>query len=148
MSPDRQDVDGFVGADGYVCVDGSVGTVVSDGNDVSVSNDVSVDRDVSSPSPVVESVVDRDVSSSIVSVDGSKSEGVIVDLQSVHECDDLDNVASNVCGSLNVPVLKEEAGRDVLKKETLDDECLLDIIAHTGIPSRCCPIEVVSSSAN
>ncbi len=124
VSPDRQDVDGFVGAGGFVCVDGSVGNVVSDGNDVSVRNDVSVDRDVSSSSPVVESVVDRDVSSSIVSVDASNSEGVIVDLQSVHECDDLDNVASDVCGSLDVPVLKEEAGRDVLKKETLDDESL------------------------
>ncbi len=68
--------------------------------------------------------VDRDVSSSIVSVDASNSVGVIVDLQSVHECDDLDNVASDVCGSLDVPVLKKEAGRDVLKKETLDDESL------------------------
>ncbi len=85
---------------------------------------MSVDRDVSSSSPVVESVVDRDVPSSIVSVDASNSEGVIVDLQSVHECDDLDNVASDVCGSLDVLVLKEEAGRDVLEKETLDDESL------------------------
>ncbi len=146
VSPDSQGVDGFVGADGSVGnvdgsvgnvdgsvgnvdgsvgnVDGSVGNVVSDGNDVSVSNDVSVDRDVSCSSPVVESVVDGDVSSSIVSVDASNSEGVIVDLQSVHECDDLDNVALDVCGSLDVPVLKEEAGRDVLKKEMLVDESL------------------------
>ncbi len=64
------------------------------------------------------------MSSSIVSVDASNSEGVIVDLQSVHECDDLDDVASDVCGSLNVLVLKEAAGRDVLKKEMLDDESL------------------------
>ncbi len=64
------------------------------------------------------------MSSSIVSVDASNSEDVIVDLQSVHECDDFDNVASDVCGSLDVPVLKEEAGRDVLKKEMLVDESL------------------------
>ncbi len=64
------------------------------------------------------------MSISIVSVDASNAEGVLVDLLSVHECGDLDNVASDVCGSLDVPVLKEEAGRDVLKKEMLVDESL------------------------